>query len=228
MAPEVTNPQALARYLEHTLLAPEANQDDLEEFLEQCLAMGCVGACVSPWMTPRAVEVLEGSPVTVVSVVGFPLGTATGRAKLQEALELASAGAAELDIVLNRGLVFSGQLAKAVDEAAEIAQAIRPALLKVILETSELGTEHTAAVARALAASGAAFLKTGSGFYGGATGDDVALLAENGGGLVVKAAGGIKTLDQALGLIEAGAGRLGTSSGWDIFQESQERWPDAG
>ena len=213
--------------LEHTLLAPEAGEAELEAHLEQCLTMGCVAACVSPWMLKPAVEGLAGSGVAACSVVGFPLGAATRRAKLQEALELAAAGAAELDMVLNRGLVFSGQLQRAVAEVAEVAAEIRPALLKVILETGELGPDLSAEAAAALAPSGAAFLKTGSGYFGPATVEDVTLLSEAGGGLGVKAAGGIKTLDGALDLIEAGAARLGTSCGWEIYQEARELWPAA-
>ena len=227
MLPDAASPEGLARYLDHTLLAPEAGMEELEAFLEQCLDMQCAAACVSPWMVERAAQALAGSRVAVCGVVGFPLGTATARSKLQEALDLAAVGATELDMVLNRGLVFSGQLQRAVDEAAEIAQAIRPAMLKVILETGELGPVHTAAAAQALAVSGAAFLKTGSGYFGPATLEGVALLMDNGGGLAVKAAGGIKTLDAALTFIEAGAARLGTSGGWQIYQEALERWPDA-
>ena len=223
-AAPLEGPEALAGVIEHTLLDPEAGEAELEVHLAQCRAMGCVAACVSPWMVERAVAGLEGSGVAVCAVVGFPLGTPTGRAKLQEALELAGAGAEELDMVLNRGLAHSGRMAQAVDEAAELADAIKPARLKVILETSRLGPELSAQAAQALALSGAAFLKTGSGYFGPATVADVELLVENGGGLGVKAAGGIRNLEGALELIEAGATRLGTSSGHAIWQEAQERW----
>jgi deoxyribose-phosphate aldolase len=218
--------QALAGAIEHTLLGPDAGEAELERHLEQCLAMGCVAACVSPWMVRRAAAGLQGSPVAVCSVVGFPLGASTVRGKLQEALELAGDGAAELDMVLNRGLAHSGRLGQAVDEAAELAQAIRPAKLKVILEISRLGPELSAQAAAALASSGAAFLKTGSGYFGPATPGEVELLAEHGGGLGIKAAGGIRDLDAALELVEAGASRLGTSSGWDIWREAGERWAE--
>jgi deoxyribose-phosphate aldolase len=225
-ASPLEGPQALAGAIEHTLLDPEAGLAELERHLDQCRQMACVAACISPWMVPQAVEGLEGSGVAVCSVVGFPLGTPTARAKLQEALELAGAGATELDMVLNRGLAKSGRLAQAVDEAAELAEAIRPARLKVILETSRLGPELSAQAATALAHSGAAFLKTGSGYFGPATVADVELLLEHGGGLDIKAAGGIRDLDGALELIEAGASRLGTSSGYAIWQEAVRRWAE--
>ena len=223
-ATPLEGPEALAGVIEHTLLDPEAGLTELETHLEQCREMECVAACVSPWMVGESVAGLEGSGVTVCSVVGFPLGTPSGRTKLQEAIELAGEGAEELDMVFNRGLAFSGRMAQAVDEAAELAEAIRPARLKVILETSRLGPELSAQAAQALAHSGAAFLKTGSGYFGGATVQDVELLLEHGGGLSIKAAGGIRDLDGAMELIEAGAARLGTSSGWAIWREAGERW----
>lgn len=217
----------LAARIENTLLDAKATPDELDRFLDQCLAAGVVGACVSPWMVERAAARLAGSPVMVVGVVGFPLGTQTRRAKVQEALELAHAGAAELDMVLNRGLVLAGRLAVAVAEVDEVCRAAAPAAVKVILEVSELGPESAAAVAEALAASRAAFLKTGTGFFGPATPADVALLKEAcGGALGVKAAGGIRTLDQAVELLEAGADRLGTSAGAAILAEAAARWPD--
>ncbi|MBU1274255.1 MAG: deoxyribose-phosphate aldolase [Proteobacteria bacterium] len=222
--PGLEGAAALAGVIEHTLLAPEAGERELEAHLEQCREMGCVAACVSPWMVPLAARGLEGSGVAVCSVVGFPLGTQSLATKLAEARELAQSGAGELDMVFNRGLAKGGALGQAVDEAAQLAQAIVPARLKVILETSKLGPDLSAQAAQALALSGAAFLKTGSGYFGPATVQDVALLAENGGGLGVKAAGGIKDLDGAMALMEAGATRLGASSGWAIFREAQERW----
>ncbi|MCB2228759.1 MAG: deoxyribose-phosphate aldolase [Desulfarculaceae bacterium] len=225
-ADPLAGPEALAGVIEHTLLDPEAGEAELEAHLAQCREMGCVAACVSPWMVPLAVAGLEGSGVAVCSVVGFPLGTPSGRTKLQEAIELAGEGATELDMVFNRGLAHSGRMARAVDEAAELAEAIRPARLKVILETSRLGPELSASAAQALAHSGAAFLKTGSGYFGEATVADVELLCEHGGGLAVKAAGGIRDLDGALELIEAGAARLGTSSGYAIWQEAGARWAE--
>ncbi|MCF8043051.1 MAG: deoxyribose-phosphate aldolase [Desulfarculaceae bacterium] len=222
--PGLDSASALAGLIEHTLLSPEAGEKELAAHLEQCREMGCMAACVSPWMVPLALSGLEGSGVAVCTVVGFPLGTQSLATKLAEAQELAAAGATELDMVLNRGLALGGGMGQAVDEAAQIAQAIAPARLKVILETSELGPEMSAQAAQALALSGAAFLKTGSGYFGPATVEDVNILADNGGGLGIKAAGGIKTLDDALALMEAGATRLGTSSGWDIYREAQERW----
>ncbi|WP_449246842.1 deoxyribose-phosphate aldolase [Desulfarculus baarsii] len=224
-APPAADVLALAQAIEHTLLGAAASQADLEGHVAQCLEHGFGAACLSPWLVGRAARLLEGSAVTLCSVVGFPLGIQTRAGKLQEALELAGLGAAELDVVINRGLVASDRLDEAVDEIAAIVAAVAPLVVKAILETSELGPELTARVARAMAHSGAAFLKTGTGHFGPATTADVALLRQNAPGLGVKAAGGIRELDQAVALLEAGASRLGTSSGVQIIEQARLRWP---
>ncbi len=215
---------ALARSIDHTLLKPEATLDDLGRLLDQCLENNFAAACVCPWMVPRAAEVLKGSEVAVCTVVDFPLGMSDYGGKLAQAVEAAKCGAVELDVVLNRGLVFSGDLGRAVDEIAAIVQAVSPAEVKVIMETSELGPRLTAEVAAALAPSGAAWLKTGSGHYGPATVEDVRIMRLAAADLGIKAAGGIRDLDQAMALIEAGAGRLGTSSGAQIIKQARDKW----
>jgi len=217
----------LARRIEHTLLDPAAGMAELLAHLAQCLEMECAAACVNPWLTARAARELRGSPVRVCSVVGFPLGAATSRTKLNEALELAGDGAQELDMVINRGLVLGGGLSAAVDEVAALAQALNGLPLKVILETAALGPELTQALAEALVDSGAAFLKTGSGYFGSASVADVQVLrAAVGRRLGIKAAGGVRDLDQALALIGAGADRLGASAGHAIWLEARRRWLD--
>lgn len=217
----------LAARIEHTLLDPAAGEAELLAHLAQCLEMQCVAACISPWLVARAARELKGSSVRVCSVVGFPLGTATGRSKLREALELADEGAQELDLVINRGLVLGGGLTAAVDEVTAVAAALKGLPLKVILETAALGPELTQALAEALLSSGAAFLKTGSGYFGAAAVEDVQVLrAAVGRRLGIKAAGGIRDLDGALALVGAGADRLGTSSGHAIWLAARRHWPD--
>ncbi len=227
-APEGVDGAAdLARRIEHTLLDPAAGEAELLAHLAQCLEMECAAACVSPWLVARAAQELKGTPVRVCSVVGFPLGTATSRGKLSEALELAAEGAQELDLVINRGLVLGGGLVAAVEEVTAVAAALKGQALKVILETAALGPELTQALAEALLTSGAAFLKTGSGYFGSASAADVQVLrAAVGRRLGIKAAGGIRDLDQALALVGAGADRLGTSAGFAIWREARRRWPD--
>ena len=226
LVPEMTL-AALAAHLDHTLLDPLADPAELEQHIEECLAMGAAAACIPPWLTSRAAGLLAGSQTAVCTVAGFPLGFELGSAKAAEAAGLVDAGATEIDVVFNRGLALSGELGKAVDEMAAVARAIEPHVVKVILETSALGPELSARAAGALVDSGVDFLKTGSGFFGPATANEVGILKAAGAPkLKVKAAGGIKTLEGALTLIAAGADRLGASAGWDIYQEARGKWGD--
>lgn len=214
-------PAELAAHLDHTLLDPKAGFDDLEQFLDQCQQMQCAAACVLPWMVPRAAAALAGGPSAVCSVVSFPLGADLGSAKARAAAELAGAGAGEIDVVVNYGLVLDGRVEMAAKEMARVVQTCRPALVKVIMETPVLGPELSAELAEALLDSGAEFLKTGTGFCGPATVEDVELLISVAGGrMQIKAAGHIRELGQAQELIEAGAGRLGTSSGYHIWRQA--------
>jgi deoxyribose-phosphate aldolase len=224
LVPDMTLAELAAR-LDHTLLDPMAGPAELENHIEECLAMGAAAACIPPWLTVRAATLLADSQTAVCTVVGFPLGFELGKTKVYEAAALVEAGASEIDVVFNRGLALSGELTAAVDEMDALAKAVDPYTVKVILETSALGPELSARAAGALVDSGVHFLKTGSGFFGPATPNEVGILKAAGAPkLKVKAAGGIKTLDGALALIAAGADRLGASAGWDIYQEARDRW----
>lgn len=224
IAPDMTLAQLAAR-LDHTLLDPLAGPLELESHIEQCLAMGAAAACVPPWLTGRAAALLAGSQTAVCSVAAFPLGFELSDTKVKEAAMLVEAGATEIDVVFNRGLALSGELEAAVGEMTAVARAVEPKVVKVILETSVLGPELSAQASGALADSGVHFLKTGSGFFGPATPNEVGILKAAGAPkLKVKAAGGIKTLEDALALIAAGADRLGASAGWDIYREAREQW----
>ncbi len=219
------SPQTLARTIDHTLLEAGAGQDELARHLDQCLEMGAAAACVLPWMVPEAARALAGSEVAVCTVVDFPLGAGLAGHKLAETRALLAAGAAELDVVINRGLVASGREDEAVAEVAALAEALpraRPeVLLKVILETPRLGPEASARLAGMFAATPVRFLKTGTGFFGPATIEDVRLLKRAAApGQGVKAAGGIRTLADALALLAAGADRLGASAGYAIWREA--------
>ncbi len=211
----------LAAHLDHTLLDAKAGFEELEQFLGQCRQMACAAACVLPWMVPRAAAALAGGLTAVCSVVSFPLGADTGASKARAAAELAEAGAGEIDVVVNYGWVLAGRVDQAAREMGRVVQACQPAVVKAILETPLLGPELSAELAEALLDSGVGFLKTGTGFAGPATVDDVELLATLAAGrLQVKAAGGITTLAQAQELIEAGAGRLGASAGYGIWRQA--------
>jgi len=221
------SPADLAACLDHTLLDPLAGPAELERHIQECLAMGAAAACIPPWLTSRAARLLAGGRTAVCTVAGFPLGFETGPAKAGEAAGLVEAGATEIDVVFNRGLALNGGLAPAVEEMAAVVRAVEPHAVKVILETSALGPELSARAAGALVDSGAAFLKTGSGFFGPATPAEVGILKAVGAPrLKVKAAGGIKTLENALALLAAGADRLGASASWAIYQEARAKWGD--
>jgi deoxyribose-phosphate aldolase len=226
---EQMSPARLARCLDHTLLDPGAGLSELGRHLDQCLEMNAAAACLLPWMVPAAAQALAGSAVAVCSVVDFPLGAGLARCKREEAQALFEAGARELDVVVNRGLIASGQLEQAAGEVAALAQDLPGALVKVILETPQLGPELSQRLAGLLLGSRVGFLKTGTGHFGPATVTDVQMLrAVAGLRLGVKAAGGIRALDEALAMLGAGADRLGTSNGFGIWQEARARWAEQG
>lgn len=221
------DPALLARHLDHTLLDPAASQADLERHLQECLEMKAAAACICPWMVPLAAPVLAGGAVALCTVVGFPTGSHTAGAKLQEAQELAGLGATELDVVINRGLIASGRAGQAVEEVAAIAMALPACQVKVILECAALGPEAAQDLARRFVGTPVAYLKTGSGYFGAATVADVQILQAAAPGLKVKAAGGIRGLEQALALLGAGAARLGTSGGHSIWLEARRLWSES-
>jgi deoxyribose-phosphate aldolase len=221
--PLPTSAVALARLIDHTLLDPGAGEEDLERFLGECLEMRPAAACLSPWMVLRAAKALEGSGVAVCSVVGFPLGTALTASKVSEAVQLSQAGATELDVVINRGLVASERLGEAAREMDQVASAAKGCLVKVIVEMPQLGFELGERLAGHLAVTGVHMLKTGTGFFGPAEAAQVQVL-QAAGNLPVKAAGGIGDLNAALAMAAAGAARLGSSRGYQIWLQARARW----
>ncbi|SNB63901.1 deoxyribose-phosphate aldolase [Thermoflexus hugenholtzii] len=208
--------EALAARIDHTLLRPEATPADIDRVCEEAVRYGCAAVCVNPIYVARAAERLAGTPVKVATVVGFPLGASLTAVRVAEASLALAQGAQELDIVLPIGLFRAGAIeAVRADLQAIIAVAhAAGAVCKVILETALLRPEEKIQAARLAVEAGADFVKTSTGFGpGGATVEDVALLRQAVGPTVgVKASGGIRTAEQAIALIEAGATRLGTSA----------------
>ncbi|MGI6208216.1 MAG: deoxyribose-phosphate aldolase [Anaerolineae bacterium] len=204
-------------YLEHTLLKADATAADIERLCAEALSLGLFAVCVAPYWVPDAVRALQGSEVKVVSVAGFPLGSATTATKVAEATACLSLGAAEVDMVINLGALLSGRDLAVRDDIAAMAVAChgRGAKLKVILETGCLTQDQKRRACALAAEAGADFVKTSTGFGpGGASVEDVALLRESVPTHVgVKAAGGIRDLQAALAMIAAGATRIGTSAG---------------
>lgn len=213
-------PVDLAKYIDHTLLKPDATLAEIEVLCDEALEFGFASVCINPTWVRVAAERLRGSPVKVCSVIGFPLGANTPEIKSMEARKALRDGAREVDMVINIGALKSGDLElvrmdieKVVDAAHESG-----AICKVILETSLL-TDEEKVVASSLAKQAKAdFVKTSTGFGGGgATVYDVALMRETiGPDMGVKASGGVRTLEDAEDMIAAGATRIGASAGVQI------------
>jgi len=258
-------PQELASRIDQTLLRPTATPAEVAALCEGARRHGFAAVCVSPAYVSLAARHLEGSPVRICTVVGFPLGSTTSAVKAYEAQEAVRAGASEIDMVINIGFLKAGLLDEVREDIRAVVQAVAPLAVdphavdphavdpqagsaasrdagacgpsgkdgrppkgghpvvsvKVIIETCYLTEEEKVMACRLAEEAGAHFVKTSTGFGpGGATADDVRLMRRLvGDRLGVKAAGGIRTLSTALALLEAGADRLGTSSGEAIMAE---------
>lgn len=215
----------LASYIDHTLLSPNATEEDVARICAEAACHGFASVCIAPCHVPRAASILGDTPVSVGTVVGFPLGFNTSATKIREAVEAVEQGAKEIDMVINRGWVKSGQYSAVVREVQEVVRAVPNMVVKVIMELCDLTESEKREVAEALLDSGAHFLKTSTGFgEAGATLEDVALLAQIARKRMrIKAAGGIRDVSQALAFIHAGASRIGTSSGAAIVEECSGR-----
>jgi deoxyribose-phosphate aldolase len=208
-------PWDLSPLIDHTLLKPEATGTQVEVLCAEALEHGFASVCVNPLWVPLAASLLKGSPVRTCTVVGFPLGATARRAKAFESEIAQLDGAQEVDMVLAIGAVKSGDW-EFVRRDLEALRAATPAptVLKVILETCLLDDAEKVRACELACDAGLDFVKTSTGFStGGATEADVALMRRTvGAGLGVKASGGIRTYEVALGMVRAGATRLGLSA----------------
>lgn len=208
----------LAPLIDHTLLAPAATAAQIAHLCDEADRYGFASVCIYPVHVPLAVERLHGKRPQVCTVIGFPSGATTTRVKLYEAQEAVENGATELDVVINLGWLKMGDTNRLHAEIAEIVElAGHP--VKAILETALLTRDEKRLAAEVCLDAGVTFLKTSTGWQGGATVEDVKLLRQIGGDRIgIKAAGGIHTPEQAIALVEAGATRLGTSRGPEILR----------
>jgi len=213
----------LARVIDHTILKATATSEDIDVLCDEALKYNFWGVCVNPVHVKQAARRLAGSGTIVCSVVSFPLGAATSDMKLMEARGAINDGAREIDMVSNIGALKSGDTRAYFSDINEVAAFCGRSntILKVILECCYLTDDEKVKGARLAEQAGANFVKTSTGFgTGGATVADVSLLrkvlATRTG---VKAAGGIGTLLKAIEMINAGANRIGTSSGTKIMEE---------
>lgn len=214
-------PAALAACIDHTLLKPDATPADIERLCAQAVRFGFKAVCVNPWHLPLAVRCLRNSAPVAITVAGFPLGASQTLVKAREAGLAVEQGAAEVDMVLNIGALKAGEMALVRQDIFEVVQACGPAPVKVILETCLLTDAEKELACRLAVDAGAAFVKTSTGFAsGGATEADVRLLRGIVGPQIgVKASGGIRTLDDALRMLAAGADRLGASASVRMITE---------
>ncbi len=217
----------LAQYIDHTLLKPDATPDDIARLCEEAKQHGFAAVCVNPVNVRRAVELLCGTSIKVCSVVGFPLGASLPEIKALEARRALADGAREIDMVINIGALKVGNHDLVREDIAGVVQECHEvgAVCKVIIEAALLTDDEKVTACRLAQEAGADYVKTSTGFGpGGATEHDVALMrATVGPAMGVKAAGGIRTAEQALRMIHAGATRLGTSSGVRIVEEATEK-----
>lgn len=211
----------IAKYIDHTLLKAEATEAQIAALCEEAKSFGFASVCVNPAWVSYAKEKLSGSGVKVCTVIGFPLGATTSETKVFETKNAIENGAEEVDMVINIGWLKSGRFDLVKEDIRKVAEAAAgKALVKVIIETCLLTEEEKVRACQLAVEAGADFVKTSTGFsVGGATVEDVRLMRETVGTKAgVKASGGIRTLEDAKKMIEAGATRLGTSSGTAIVQ----------
>jgi deoxyribose-phosphate aldolase len=214
----------LAGLIDHTLLRPEATQSEVLARCSEALELGFAVVCVNPSWVPLVARELRRSQVKVGTVVGFPLGANLASSKRAEAEAVLRAGAQEIDMVMNVGALRAAELDRVESDIHGVVEACHAAgaAIKVILENGYLSDTEKITACRIAQRAGADFVKTSTGFNSmGATEGDVRLMrAAVGPNMGVKAAGGIRTLAAALGMLRAGANRLGTSAGVSILREA--------
>lgn len=212
---EITRKE-LAKYIDHTLLKPQATAEQIVRLCAEAKEHGFASVCVNSCYAALAAKELEGTDVAVCCVIGFPLGACTSDAKAFEADNAVENGAQEIDMVINVGAAKEGSWAYVEDDIAHVVGTIDGrAKLKVIIETCLLTDEEKVKACECAVKAGADFVKTSTGFStGGATVEDVRLMRQTvGPDIGVKAAGGVRTYEDAVAMIEAGATRLGASAG---------------
>lgn len=216
--------QTLAAMLDQTLLKPTVGYAAAAEWIEAARDAGFATLCVSPFLVPLTAQRLTGTCTKVCSVVGFPLGYCCTETKAEEARLLVRLGAAEIDMVMNIAAFVGGDETLARDDISAVVDSVRhvsggQGLVKVILETGYLDEAQVGVAAALAVAAGADYVKTSTGFgpRGASVADVLAMRKAVGPDVGVKAAGGIRDLNTALAMIDAGANRIGTSSGLEIL-----------
>ncbi|GMB09822.1 deoxyribose-phosphate aldolase [Thermolongibacillus altinsuensis] len=213
--------KSIAQMIDHTLLKPEAKKEQIEKLVEEAKKFEFASVCVNPVWVKLVAEKLKGTSVKVCTVIGFPLGATTPEVKAFETKQAIEHGAQEVDMVINIGALKSGDDELVERDIRAVVEAAKgKALTKVIIETALLTNEEKVRACEMAVRAGADYVKTSTGFAsGGATVEDVALMRKTVGPNVgVKASGGVRSAADAQAMIEAGATRIGTSSGPAIVQ----------
>ena len=210
----------LNRIIDHTLLKPESTRQDIQKIVDEAKKYHFATVMVNPCWISFVKPQLRGTDVLAACVIGFPLGANTTAVKVFEAQDAIANGADEIDMVLNIGELKGGNDAYVTDEIRAVKKACGDHCLKVIIETCLLTDEEKRRACRDVVAGGADYVKTSTGFStAGATVEDVRLMKKEveGTGVLVKAAGGVRNHDDLVAMVEAGASRIGTSRGTDLF-----------
>ena len=210
----------LNKYIDHTLLKADATKEQITKLCNEAKEFDFASVCVNTCYVPLCTELLNGSGVKVCCVVGFPLGSMDTASKVFEAKNAVKNGADEVDMVINVGALKGKDYDYLTNDIKAVVEASKPAIVKVIIETCLLTDEEKVKACELSVKAGAAFVKTSTGFStAGATVQDVALMRRTvGDKVLVKAAGGIRTYEDAMKMIEAGADRLGCSAGIKIME----------
>lgn len=209
----------MLQYVDHTLLKAAASWEDIKVLCEEAIEFKTASVCVPPcYVGPIHKE--YGDKLTICTVIGFPLGYSTKETKAAECLQAIKDGASEVDMVINITDVKNGDFKKVEEEIAQLKQIAGEKILKVIIETCYLTKEEKIAMCHAVTNANADFIKTSTGFgTGGATLSDIALFKEHiGPGVKIKAAGGVRSLEDLKAFIEAGCARIGTSSAVNLVK----------
>lgn len=208
------------KYIDHTLLKADSVQSQFDQLIDEAKTYDFASVCVNPCWVAYAAEALKDSDVKVCTVVGFPLGATTSATKAFETKDAIANGADEIDMVINIGLLKQGDDQAVEDDMRAVVEASGDKLVKVIIEACLLTDEEKVRACQLAVKAGVDFVKTSTGFStGGATISDVKLMRQTvGPDIGVKAAGGARSLEDAIAFIEAGATRIGTSAGVTIMK----------
>ncbi len=208
------------RLIDHTLLKPDATKEEIKKLCQEAAQYDFASVCVNPGWVSYCKEQLKGTRVNVCTVIGFPLGATSTQAKVLETTAALLDGCDEFDMVINIGKLKDGEYEYVEDEIAKLKKVVGNHVLKVIIETCLLSDEEKVKACQLAKKAGADFVKTSTGFSkGGATVHDVSLMRETvGPEMGVKASGGVKTKEELLDMVKAGANRIGTSHGIDLVK----------